>query len=286
MSIYIHKAGLYSSLQDKGRFAGMPYGVPISGAMDQNLYHFTNHILENPANSSSMEFYQQGLELEFTSPTFLCIGALGGDFKLNDKEVKPFEILKIKKGDLLKIKQLTKGNWGYIAVKGGFESEGPFNSQSFYEPITKRQFENDDVLIYRAFDGVSGGESPVLDMSYYTSSELEVFEGPEFYKLSQTLDYQLKHAEFSLSTSLNRMAYQIQERLANDLEEIITGPVLPGTVQFTPAGKMIVLMRDAQVTGGYPRILQFSEKSINQFSQMRVKSKFTFKLNGINSEKI
>jgi len=113
-----------------------------------------------------------------------------------------------------------------------------------------------------------------------------VFEGPEFYKLSQTLDYQLKHAEFSLSTSLNRMAYQIQERLANDLEEIITGPVLPGTVQFTPAGKMIVLMRDAQVTGGYPRILQFSEKSINQLSQMRVKSKFTFKLNGINSEKI
>lgn len=286
MSIYIHKAGLYSSLQDKGRFLGMTYGVPISGAMDQNLYHFTNTILENPADSSSMEFYQQGLELEFTSPTFMCIGALGGDFKLNDKPVEPFEILKIKKGDLLKIKQLTKGNWGYIAVKGGFESERPFNSQSFYEPITKRQFENDDVLIYKAFDGESGGESSVFDMSYYGESELEVFEGPEFYKLSQTLDYQLKHAEFSLSTSLNRMAYKIQERLVNDLEEIITGPVLPGTVQFTPAGKMIVLMRDAQVTGGYPRILQFSEKSVNQLSQMRVKSKFTFKLSGINSEKI
>jgi antagonist of KipI len=43
--------------------------------------------------------------------------------------------------------------------------------------------------------------------------------------------------------------------------------VVPGTVQFTPAGRIIILMRDSQTTGGYPRILQLSEFALNVVSQ-------------------
>jgi allophanate hydrolase subunit 2 len=44
-------------------------------------------------------------------------------------------------------------------------------------------------------------------------------------------------------------------------------PVLPGTVQWTPSGQLIVLMREGQTTGGYPRILQLTEGSINVLAQ-------------------
>ena len=47
---------------------------------------------------------------------------------------------------------------------------------------------------------------------------------------------------------------------------------MPGTVQLTPQGKLIILMRDAQVTGGYPRIFQLTEQSINILSQKPLKS--------------
>ena len=63
------------------------------------------------------------------------------------------------------------------------------------------------------------------------------------------------------------MAYQLNELLANEIEPIITSHVLPGTVQLTPSGKLIILMRDAQTTGGYPRVLQLSEDAINKLSQ-------------------
>ena len=53
----------------------------------------------------------------------------------------------------------------------------------------------------------------------------------------------------------------------NNLDPIITSAVLPGTVQLTPSGKLIVLMRDGQVTGGYPRVLQLSDQSISILSQ-------------------
>ena len=55
--------------------------------------------------------------------------------------------------------------------------------------------------------------------------------------------------------------------LENNLKPIITSLVLPGTVQLTPSGKLIVLMRDCQTTGGYPRVLQLKESSIDILSQ-------------------
>jgi len=39
------------------------------------------------------------------------------------------------------------------------------------------------------------------------------------------------------------MAYQIKEVLPNKLPSILTSAVLPGTVQLTPSGKIIILMR-------------------------------------------
>jgi allophanate hydrolase subunit 2 len=50
---------------------------------------------------------------------------------------------------------------------------------------------------------------------------------------------------------------------------MLTSATLPGTVQLTPAGKLIILMRDGQTTGGYPRVLQLDTKSIALLSQKK-----------------
>ncbi|MBZ9626703.1 allophanate hydrolase [Psychroflexus sp. CAK1W] len=286
MGLIIKTPGLYSTLQDEGRREGMPQGIPISGAMDLHLYRFANQILDNPEGCACIEFFQQGLELELGVPTFLCVAAIGGVITLNEAKVDVNSILKAKAGDVLAIKELAKGSWGYVAVREGFESRSLLGSQSFYKALNKHRFEKNDKVMFSDFEGESGGDYPQLDVDYYKDSTLDVYKGPEFHKLSETLQYQLCNAKFSLSKSQNRMAYEISERLGNELEEIVTGPVLPGTVQFTPEGKMIVLMRDAQVTGGYPRILQLSESAINLLSQMRTKTRFSFNLTEINSEKI
>lgn len=286
MSLLFRQSGLFSSLQDEGRYSGITHGIPISGAMDLNLYRYVNMVLENPINSSSIEFYHQGLEVEFKHPSLVCVGVLDAKIQLNNEKVDPLQVLKVRAGDCLKVIEMAKGNWGYVAVKGGFEAESYFDSQSFYEPLTQKRFHNGDSLAYKSFEGDKTKSMSDFNFEYYRPDVLKVFKGPEFSKLSRTLEYQLNHASFTLSSSMDRMAFQIQEKLENELEEILTGPVLPGTIQYTSGGKMIVLMRDAQVTGGYPRILQLSESAINILSQMRAKSKFRFKLSEINSEKI
>jgi allophanate hydrolase subunit 2 len=58
----------------------------------------------------------------------------------------------------------------------------------------------------------------------------------------------------------------------------LTSATLPGTVQLTPSGKLIVLMKDGQTTGGYPRILQLSDKSISILAQKKFGDNASFKL--------
>ena len=53
---------------------------------------------------------------------------------------------------------------------------------------------------------------------------------------------------------------------------------MQGTVQLTPLGKIIILMRDNQTCGGYPRILQLNENSINKLSQKHVNNYIKFEL--------
>jgi allophanate hydrolase subunit 2 len=74
------------------------------------------------------------------------------------------------------------------------------------------------------------------------------------------------------------MAYVFETGVKVELSQIKTAPVLPGTVQLTPSGNLIVLMRDAQSTGGYPRILQLDESAINQIARLQVGSSIKFQL--------
>jgi allophanate hydrolase subunit 2 len=81
-----------------------------------------------------------------------------------------------------------------------------------------------------------------------------------------------------LSKLSNRMGIQLEELVANELEDLPTNPVFPGTVQLTPGGKVIILMRDAGVTGGYPRILQLSEDAQSRLAQKKVGDSIQFQL--------
>ncbi len=84
--------------------------------------------------------------------------------------------------------------------------------------------------------------------------------------------------EFTVAHENNRMAYQIKETIGEHDISMLTSATLPGTVQLTPAGKMLILMKDGQTTGGYPRILQLTDKAISILAQKREGNIIKFKL--------
>ena len=113
---------------------------------------------------------------------------------------------------------------------------------------------------------------------HYGEKELIAHPAPEFDMLTDRQKQQLFENVFHLAKEHDRMACQLEEAIEGHAINQITSATLPGTVQLTPAGKLMVLMRDGQTTGGYPRILQLDEASMDRMAQKRHGDAVTFLL--------
>ncbi|WP_412561084.1 biotin-dependent carboxyltransferase family protein [Winogradskyella sp. MIT101101] len=277
------KPGFYSTIQDLGRFGFRNYGVPVSGFMDAYSAQFANLLLGNDMDSALIEMTMIGGEFQFTKPTTIVISGAVMNTKLNNSLVKQNEVIGVEKNDIISFGKTKTGFRTYLAIKDGFKTNEVLESQSQYSPITESNtISKGDTLEYVSYDSSYNASkaSVKFDDSVVLSDILEVYKGPEFNKLSTELKTQLINSELKVSKYNNRMAYQLEPLLKNNLESILTSPVLPGTVQLTPKGNLIVLMRDCQTTGGYPRVLQLTEKSINVLSQKTTGNIINLRLKG------
>ncbi|MFB9054784.1 biotin-dependent carboxyltransferase family protein [Formosa undariae] len=279
--IKVLKPGLYASIQDLGRYGFQDYGVPYSGAMDEYALKTANTLLGNHENDAVIEMTMIGMSLQFQCDTLICISGADMQPKINNKAVPTYKALQIKTHDKLSFGAVKKGFRTYLAVKGGIKSDLAMNSRSMYSRITKSYcLQKNDELPIQTHNNSALNLNAILkvNLEYFDQSELTVFKGPEFDLLSELQQQKLVSSAFTISNTNNRMAYLLEEPLENALKAIITSPVLPGTVQLTPSGKLIVLMKDCQVTGGYPRVLQLKHSSIAMLSQKRTGQQFSFNL--------
>lgn len=279
--VKVLSAGIFSTIQDFGRFKFQRYGVPVSGVMDKNAASFANAIIANAKDLPVLEITMMGPKLQFDCNTLICISGADMSPKLNSISLSINKVISVKKGDVLSFGRLVNGFRSYLAVSGGFKTENVMQSYSMYYGITKKtKIEKGDILEIEPYKKSleSHHASIKVNNNYFNLKEIEVFKGPEFDKLSEAQKKILFNQDFTISKDNNRMAYQLNEELENDIEPIITSLVLPGTVQLTPSGKIILLMRDCQTTGGYPRVLQLSEDSINAIAQKFTGNKVCFKL--------
>lgn len=276
--IKVIKPGLYSTIQDLGRKGKQSYGIPCSGSMDSFSSDLANKILNNSINSAVLEITMVGPVLEFINETFICITGANLSPLLNNKIIKMNNPIYVKPNDVLSFGVLKSGLRSYIAILGGFKTEKVFGSRSLFKNLTKAvKLAKNDVLNFNE-DIIFKSSKINLHKILNIDNEIKAYKGPEFDMLdSNQKDFVLSN-KFMISNNYNRMAIQLSDLLFNNLDPIITSIVMPGTVQLTPAGKMIILMKDCQTTGGYPRILQVDEKSINSLAQLKKDSHLRFSL--------
>lgn len=277
--IKVLKSGLHSSIQDSGRFGYKKYGIPVSGFMDKFSGELANLILGNPKGFAVLEMTMIGAKLQFNVSTQIVVSGAYMSPMINGILINNNVICQIAKGDILSFGKLQSGLHCYLAVKGGFKTKVVYGSQSFFKPVTtQNSIKKDDTLLIEEFLNKFNQPKTLskLKLKDFSIKTLKVYKGPEFDLLSEEQKIKLVNGKFTISSLYNRMAYQILPLLENTLNSIITSPVLPGTIQLTPSGQLIVLMRDCQTTGGYPRVLQLSETAINLLSQKKERDEISF----------
>ena len=274
--IKVISKGLYTTIQDKGRFGYRNIGVPSSGYMDSESAETANLIINNPKDNPLIEATLIGPTLEFKKSAVICI--TGGEFSptLNDIKISSYSAIEVNKGDILKINNSSIGSRCYISIQGTIISDTILGSKSFYHQITNSNIiEDGDIFLFKK--NIRTLEQKYTHKKFELNKTINVFRGPEFKCLSKESKKTLFNEEFSIGIN-NRMAYNLLEKIQDGVNSIISSGVIPGTVQLTPSGNIIILHRDSQTTGGYPRILQLNEKSLNDLAQLRTGDKIRFKL--------
>ena len=84
------------------------------------------------------------------------------------------------------------------------------------------------------------------------------------------VDFLTKPYQF---TNANRMGYRLEGskifRKKSQQNELLSTAVVPGTIQVTGDGSLILLMADCQTTGGYPRLAKVAEVDLPICAQLK-----------------
>ncbi len=272
--IKVIQPGLFTTIQDGGRHGFRNIGIPTSGFMDQESAWAANELVKNNKDESLLEVTLTGPTLIFNCNCVISI--TGGDFNplINNLPVKMYQSINVSSGDILKLNNTINGARSYIAISGGLNVKSLFGSKSFFSNISDSYHlkKGDEIKVSKK------SKSQILKwdkLKFNLNRFMKVFRGPEYDLLSTNSKKKLFKNEFTINTN-NRMAYNLEEKLQVDIKTIISSPVLPGSVQLTPSGKIIILHRDCQTTGGYPRILQLDTNSLNNLSQLKSNDKIKF----------
>jgi len=281
-NILILSDSLQTSVQDLGRKGYRSYGVPISGTMDKYSAILANKLLNNDEDLPVLEITMTGPKIMFEDHTLFVLTGADLSPELNGEPIQMNHAYSVRTSDVLSFGKMNMGVRTYLGVKGGFLTEKVLGSYSMYDGITpKSTLKKGDRLRIASYESELEITTSKLKVkpSHFTTKKLEVTKGPEYNRLTKKQRDKLFSMTFKIDPLCNRMGYQLKNKFpALKNNEIITSITIPGTVQITPSGKLIVMMRDCPTTGGYARILQLTDMAINQLAQKKENDRFKFDL--------
>ncbi len=266
--IRIIRTGNDVSVVDKGRMAFKHLAIPNSGAMDSISACQALSTLLLPPDAPLLEITGIGAEFYFSTETMISLTGAYGSISVNGTKKSIPCVTRIGKSQILKIDELSAGARIYLAC-GQLIVDHVFGSACQLMPYHQSRLLKNDLLVFKLHP-IPIEENSLECEFPLSNEEVKCHQGPEYEILSHHQKNQL-HQSFTISQDASTMGYRLH---GYPIEEgyqrsILSSPVLPGTVQLLPNGQLVILMRDCQTTGGYPRILQLEEKAISQIGQKK-----------------
>lgn len=275
--------GLLSSVQDLGRTGYGYFAIPSSGALDKFALIRANNILGNQDNTPAIEFNFLPAGIRFLGGCTICLTGANMHFRINASIVPMNEEVYVNKGDELKGKWAVRNARSYLAIKGLIDYPKIYGSHASLcnnstNSILGRSLKKGDIVNWNVHD--SSAKANTEQNLEFSDWKIKISKGPEWDNLNDELKAILTSQNFSISTQSNRMGARLREKLQSTSYKALKNsvPVLPGFIQWTPGGDLIVLLQDGQTTGGYPRIAYIQEKELSRFNQIGAQEKISFSL--------
>lgn len=271
----ILRAAPLSTVQDSGRFGMLWHGVSASGPMDRASFAAAGGLVGD-AGSAGIEFTMAGLDLRLEEGA--CrVGLAGGDFRvvLNGKPLGWPGGVTLTAGDRLTITPGAWGNYGYLRFDAALELPNVMGSRA---TSTRNQLGGLEGRSLKAGDRLTLGDGELLPTQVVVPNGLRdapirVIWGLHAELFDAALRERFLGGSFKVSSRLDRMGVRLDDPqgVFSDAKilSLVSDAVVPGDIQILGDGTPIVLMRDHQPTGGYPRIATVITADLDRFAQLR-----------------
>ncbi len=274
-------AGVGIGLQDLGRPGYGRFGVPPGGAMDPAAAAAANRLVDNPGSAAVLELCLQGQRFMALADGWI---AVAGSSAPSGR--RPDSAFRVRSGEVLEFPPGPAGVWTCLALPGGFAGD----------PVLGSRSANPRAGIGRA--GTAGDElgvaaaEPVPLPSAVAGRTLgpgpdgrgpevpfRVWRGPQWDSFSAAVRDRFFRDEWTVSGQCDRVGYRLQGgALRAEPEQIVSEPVLPGSIQVPAGGQPIVTMPDGPTIGGYPKLGLVDPSELPRLAQCRPGRRIRFRL--------
>lgn len=261
-------SGPLLTVQDLGRTAARRYGVPASGAMDRFALVAANRLVGNPPDAAALEITAGGAELVLSAPALVAVTGADLGARCNDRRLPLWTAARVGRSERIRFTGRS-GEWGaraYVAVAGGIAVPIALGSRATdlaggFGGLAGRALRPGDRLPIGpppplAELGLGRYWPPALRPPYGPTPTLRMLPGPHLGGFApETLEL-LTTRSWRVGATSNRMGYRLEGPPLAALRpfDLPSLGVVAGVIQAPPDGRPILLMADAQTTGGYPVI--------------------------------
>lgn len=229
-------------------------GFAPAGAMDQFSFQCGNYLLEQSADCMALEIIL-AKTITFNEDCLVCLtGAHYESLTLHSEQsnqhVFANTIFKALKNDSLHFGKRTKGFRSYLCLRKDLSA--------------------------KRLIGKKRKDFNTLTQWPDKENKIRILKGPEYEILINS--EQFLNTSWKISHDSNTMGFRLESDQILNLHPLnmISQAVCDGTIQCTPKGP-VILMRDRQTVGGYPRIFNVITADLDLLAQYAPNQHLHFK---------
>lgn len=264
----IIEAGFRSTIQDAGRTEHLRSGIPVAGPADPVAFEAAQRLVGNEANDAAIEIV--GLPFRFAVSMSRLVAVTGREVRVRTREsIEGWTAIFVRAGEEVAIEGSERSRFSYLAISGGIALPRVLGSRSTYlpakiGPLPRPLAPGDELPLGdpRRGAGAAGRRADRPD-----HSDILVLRGPHADRIGGAAGL-LGGRPYRVTDRSDRMGVRLEgPPLDHAGAEILSIGVLPGAIQVPHGGDPIVLLADAQTTGGYPVIANVIRRDIGRVAQ-------------------
>ncbi|HZG85085.1 biotin-dependent carboxyltransferase family protein [Paenibacillus sp.] len=295
MSLVVQSPGLFTTVQDAGRFGWRRFGVVVGGPMDADSFAAANALVGNVPGAAALEMTLAGGTFALEADALIAVCGADMAPTVDGAPLPMWRPVRVPAGATIRFGAAARGRYAYLAAAGGIRVPEVLGSRSAstrgpFPGLAGRILQAGDALPIEPHPPLRGGAT-AADRPYRAPRWLlgegwrfaapdavgervvRALRGREWDRFDAETRRRIETGDwtFVVRAESDRMGYRLDPDRAPTAARanMLSEAVAPGTIQVPPDGRPIALMADSQTTGGYPRLLQVCAVDLGLLAQTR-----------------